>query len=81
MRSFIRTIKISNQFNPEFWFEQIQMQRNIGYFVTVKDQEGKEYAFNMKLKDEKWKIVNAPKVPEWIITVEDRLEQAILDSF
>jgi hypothetical protein len=37
--------------------------------------------FTMKPLDAKsWKIVDAPKLPEWIMAMESRLEGAILEN-
>jgi hypothetical protein len=35
----------------------------------------------MQAREGKWQIINAPKVPDWIIAVEKQLEGAIYRNY
>ena len=80
MQDFTKRIAIQEGFKPEFLFNQIYTVHGVRYYVSVKDKDRRTLAFNMEEKNGRWKIVDAPKVPDWIINIEDKLEEAILKS-
>lgn len=67
---------------PEFFFHRVfTISGNQRYHVSVKDEVGYPIFFNMELKNnDTWKIVDAPKVPEWILELETILNAAILNA-
>lgn len=82
MGDFVIKIKADWNFVAEFYFHKVHTtsgrQR---YHISVKDVSGNRLFFNMDQKDEHaWKIVNAPKVPDWIMELEPQLQKAILQS-
>ena len=80
MQSFTRRIDVSHDYSPEFSFNRIATVGSDRYHVSVLDSDGAHQYFNMDLKSERFRIVDAPKVPEWIMRVEDQLERAIVEN-
>jgi hypothetical protein len=77
MESFSVNITIQAGFRPKFFFNTIYKVNGSCYHVSVKDTERNLWFFNMEARNGEWKIINAPKVPDWIINVEMRLVRAI----
>jgi hypothetical protein len=82
MSELIKKIKADWNFVAEFSFHRVYTtsgkQR---YHISVKDVSGSSLFFNMDQKEDgSWKIVDAPKVPEWIMELEPQLQHAILQS-
>jgi hypothetical protein len=73
MPGFIKRID-----NLEFSFKRIQTPNGLRYYVSVTDANGDAFYFNMKEDSDRWKIINAPKVPDWIIELEKKLANLIL---
>jgi len=48
------------------------------YHVSVRDESGRSIFFNMDLKDKEWQIINAPKVPDWLMYLQTELAAAII---
>lgn len=77
MAQFNRRIRVNNV-KLEFIFTEIREQGSVRFFVTLLDENDKFHCFNMK-QDEKvhWKILDAGKVPSWILKIEDDLSKTI----
>lgn len=80
MQHFIKRILIEEGFNPEFFFNRIYTVKGIVYHVSVVDKNKKSFFFNMEQTSEGWRIVNAPKLPDWIMNVEKDLEATISEN-
>ena len=80
MQSFTRQIDVSPNYSPEFSFNRIATPSAHRYHVSVLDKDGVAQYFNMDLKNDHFKIVDAPKVPDWIMRVEKQLESAIFEQ-
>ena len=80
MQSFTRRIDVSPDYSPEFAFNRIAMAGADRYHVSVSDRDGVYQYFNMDLKNEHFRIVDAPKVADWIMKVEEQLERAIFEN-
>lgn len=81
MNEFSSRIKTASGFFPEFFFHRMFTVSGQRYHVSVKDREGRTIFFNMGYKgNHGWKIVDAPKVPGWIMEIEPALNEAILES-
>ncbi|HWI93069.1 MAG TPA: hypothetical protein VNT20_17450 [Flavisolibacter sp.] len=81
MKDFARFIPLQNGLTAQFVFSALHCSSGCKYFVTVNRTNGQSYMFTMKPLDAKsWKIVDAPKLPEWIMAMESRLEGAILEN-
>jgi hypothetical protein len=80
MQSISVHITIEASFKPEFFFNRIYTVDGVRYHVSVIDTERKSWFFGMQERGGKWQIINAPKVPDWIIDVEKQLELAIYNN-
>ena len=80
MQNFTRRIAVDQNFNPEFFFNRIYTVHGMRYHISVMDGNGQTFAFNMEQKNGSWKIIDAPKLPDWIITIESKLQDAIEKS-
>jgi hypothetical protein len=72
MPGFIKKIN-----SLEFSFKRIHTPNGLRYHVSVNDTNGNDFSFNMKEEIDRWKIINAPKVPDWIIELEKQLSNQI----
>ena len=79
MHNFSKRISIEAGFSLEFLFNRIYTADDIRYHVSVMDRNG-NYYFTMEQSNGAWRIVNAPKVPDWIMGVEKKLENAIIEN-
>lgn len=68
----INTLKGELEFN----FLKVFTVRGIRYFITVFDDKLKCHLFYMGKINRNWTIINKPKVPEWILQLEEKLEKA-----
>jgi hypothetical protein len=82
MKDFSRRIKAGLNFMPEFFFHRVfTVSGNQRYHVSVKDEVGYPVFFTMEQKhNEDWKIVDAPKVPDWIMKMETVLSEVVLNA-
>jgi hypothetical protein len=81
MKDFARFIPVQDGLTAQFVFTTLHSISGSRYFVTVIGVDEQSYMFTMKPRDAKsWKIVDAPKLPEWIMAMESRLEGAILEN-
>ena len=80
MQTFSKRVHIQEGFSPAFFFTKIYTIQCVRYHVSVIDIEDRGYAFTMELRELEWKIVNAPKVPDWILNAEKQLQEIIFDS-
>lgn len=80
MKDFARLIPVQNGLTAQFVFSALHSSSGSRYFVTVIGTDEQSYMFTMKPRDDKsWKIIDAPKLPEWIMAIEPKLEEAILE--
>jgi hypothetical protein len=77
MHCFTKRLNLESGFNPEFAFNKICMINSTYYHVSVNDKAGRNYYFTIEKIKGVWKIVDAPKAPDWIIAVEEILIQAL----
>jgi hypothetical protein len=80
MPNFTKRILVRDKFNPEFLFNRIYTVDGVRYHVSVMDADRHVFAFNMEEKYGRWKIINAPKIPDWIMNIEKELEDAIFEN-
>ena len=80
MQTFSKCVTVEPRFDPKFHFTKIFSTQGVRFHVSVIDMEDHPYSFDMVLKNLEWKIVNAPKVPDWIISVEKKLREIILEN-
>lgn len=79
MGSFIKNIEADGR-TIEFSFMRIFTVDGVKFFVTTHDKGGRPVLFQMEVKKGEWKIINAPKVPEWIIRKENELSNSIIEN-
>jgi hypothetical protein len=65
--------------SPLFHFNRLFTPRGVKYHVAVLDEEQHHVFFNMEVDKGHWRIIEAPKVPDWIKQLESELSQAIID--
>ena len=64
---------------PQFVFDRIFTVNGAHYHVSVVDDKGRSQFFNMQFKKDEWVIIDAPKVPDWIMGLQNELSKAIID--
>lgn len=64
----------------KFDFMRVYTVQGVRYYVAVVDKSGKAHLFQMQEKESQWKIVLAPKAPDWILEIEAQLGEAISEN-
>ena len=77
MTDFSRIILVEPSFSPEFFFQKFISPKSEKYHVFTKDKQHNDCSFEMERAYGRWKIIDAPKVPQWIISLEAQLEEVI----
>ena len=80
MQTFTKRILVEGGFTLAFFFTKIYSMRGVRFHICVIDIEDRAHNFNMELKNLEWKIIDAPKVADWIINVEPSFQQAVLEN-
>lgn len=80
MQNFTKRILVEEGFSPEFFFNPIYTVNGVSYHISVLDKNKQSVFFTMQEKKSAWKIVNAPRPPEWIIKLEKELGDAIFEN-
>ena len=70
MPHFTRHIPVAPDFSPVFFFNKIHTANGIRYHVSVIDKGKRSCSFDREEKKGAWKIINAPKIPDWIMNIE-----------
>ncbi|HEV7620994.1 MAG TPA: hypothetical protein VGO09_04640 [Flavisolibacter sp.] len=76
MFDFKERIIIKDRGSLVFNFIKIHKVEGADYFITV-EEPANSISFRMRWKKQEWKIVDAPKVPDWIMEVEEVLSEII----
>ena len=77
MSHFIKIISSEEKGNVEFFFDRIASEKELRYHLTVVTNKKEIFHFTMRKDGSKWKIVEAPKPPEWIIKLQEKLSEAL----
>lgn len=81
MKNFTTTVLTSCGLKRELVFKKIHAADPARYHVSIGNKENRTtYYFDMKLKEDRWKIINAPKILDWILELERKSEHAILEK-
>jgi hypothetical protein len=48
--------------------------------VSVKDKEGNTHFFSIEKTSDTWKVIDAPKIPDWIISLKKELIQEVFTN-
>lgn len=78
--NFTKRIAVENDFTPEFFFNRVHIATGNRYYVSVLNKDGHNYLFTMELESGCWKITNSQEAPDWVLAIEKKLEEAILES-
>jgi hypothetical protein len=78
MPQFTKTIETPKG-KLKFIFSRIYTVSGIRFHISVKEDRD-TYFFNMEEKAGVWRIINAPKVPDWIMDLHTELGDAITKS-
>lgn len=76
MQTFSQLIPVGKE-KLFFTFSPLQAGGDLRFYVRVVDARGNTLLFHMERKEERWTIIDAPRVPQWIHAVELALHQAI----
>lgn len=78
MKELSIDIAVTKEFTAHFFFYQSPNPSKCRFYVTVMDENKKPYFFFLdKCRQERWKIEDAAKLPEWIRNLEDELNEVI----
>jgi hypothetical protein len=80
MYEFRKYLDLGN-FRALFVFSTIRKADSLRLHVTVKDPAGNPCSFEMQKVEEDWKIIDAPKVPDWIMNNQSSLERLIDEEY
>lgn len=76
MQNFTKRIVIEG-FSLRFFFHKMYTVKGVGFHVSVVDKNNRSHFFNMEQTAGGWRIINAPQVPDWLITAEKQLGDSI----
>jgi hypothetical protein len=62
-----------------FSFHRIYTAKGIIYFISATGRSFRHF-FHMEEREGSWKIVKAPKPPDWLLTYEKQLATVILTN-
>lgn len=79
MQHFTKRIEVEGHFYS-FYFNRIFTVEGIRYHVSVVDKNRKAHSFNMKEQEGKWVIVNQRKHVGWIVKLEPKLSEIIIEN-
>jgi hypothetical protein len=73
------TARLGMPGKPAFDFElqKIQTPQGNRFLISVANRNGGIHRFEMTSFDHGWRIINAPKVADWLLQFEDSLSKAI----
>lgn len=64
--------------DSEFIFNRTATADAARYHVSARNGGGKAFYFTMEGAGDAWQIVNAPKVPDWVLQAEKVLSEEII---
>ena len=77
MSDFKRAIPVKGHGRIIFEFIKINKVEHADYFITLNVKK-ENISFRMRKRSENWKIVDAPKVPDWIMDIESQLSDILV---
>lgn len=78
MNSFVKDIVLNN-ISFQFHFNEYYSPRGTRYFVYVITGNGNSFSFNMERINSDWRIIDAPKLPDYFMCNEKKISDAIND--
>jgi hypothetical protein len=76
MQSFTKRIIVEG-FSFQFSFHRMYTVKGINFHISVVDKNNRSRFFNMEQTSKGWRIINAPKLPDWLMMIEKQLGAAI----
>jgi hypothetical protein len=61
----------------EFHFERVGFPSTTGYRVAVVTVKSDTYNFTMQPNEDRWKIADPSKLPNWIVVLEEELSDSL----
>jgi len=77
MINFITSLSADGK-SVEFHFDEVKTPGSIKFYVTAFDSSSQCTIFSMENKEGQWKIIEAPKPPQWIYLFEESLSEIII---
>jgi hypothetical protein len=77
--SFVKEIEVSGN-TRTFNFLGVYTTKGTRYYISVIDANSKPYLFHMDYQNNRWVIIDAPKVSKWIHDLGNELEKAIKEN-
>ena len=78
MKELSIDIAVNKDFTATFLIYQSPNHSKCRFYVTVTDQERKAHFFYLdKCKQERWRIESARELPDWIMNLEDDLNEVV----
>lgn len=79
MENSVRTIVVDGvQLTVEF--TPLLTAAGIRYYVSISNAGANRFLFQMESQNNRWRIIDAPKVPAWIHELKDDLGHAITET-
>lgn len=69
---FSRSISVDAS-TRTFSFHKINSTKGNRYHITTAGEDGQPYSFDMENNYGRWKIIDAPRVPDWVRLYEEKL--------
>lgn len=63
MSDLSELILVEPSIRKEFLFHKINTHKTNRYHISTIDQDNRDYSFDMEYNSNRWKIIDAPKVP------------------
>jgi hypothetical protein len=79
MQHFTKRIEVEGYFYS-FYFNRIYTVEGVRYHVSVVDRNRKAHSFNMKKDEGKWVLANPRKYSGWIVKLESKLSDIIIEN-
>ena len=78
MLFFTRVLHVEGKGYLHFTFHCIISPHKKRYHAVVLTTSPQCFHFNLEERNDQWRIMEAPRPPEWILQLEDKLAQTIL---
>lgn len=79
MKDFVRHLNLQD-FAAHFSFSRILCPNSLRYHVTARGPAEQHCEFNMQEVGGRWRIIDAPKVPDWVIRGQGELDRVIREE-
>ena len=77
---FTKTIKSTGNHSPKIYFYPINSAEGLRYVVKILHSDFDDYILVLVEDNEKWRIINKPKPPTWVMALEEEISEEIYRS-